>query len=789
MYNKDDGNLNKLKKNLKENSRSFIFILGAGMSRAAGLPSWKELSDGLIDYYEQLQSEKTGETEVFLKRLRETQDLWKVFSSLKRKLPELEYNKYITAQLSDKNRDIPYNYKLIWELDVCGVITFNIDKLILDAYSNVYKSSVDFATGKEFYKYNNFPVSNDKFVLFPHGEISNPSSWIFTEEERNNLYKDKNLKNIMSTLLNGKNIVIAGFNPHESSFLSLLADFFIGNRISGYDNYYIGADIIWDDREKLADYGINCISYSPEDEQHSDLTKILESISKYIPKDTEFPSVYEGKKYTLEDIPPFEECSQMDLDRLRDILNGNIANILSADKVPTKEQLDMLQKFYKEYSDQLYMAWFVNPDSKRGRKLHGYTLQRSVVRGAFGNVYEAYDDKGEKFAVKILLPEVKDKVQYLSCFRRGIRSMKMLKEHHIEGMVKIYSSYEVPACIVMDYVEGYTLREAIENKALISFHKKVEMLKIIASIIRKSHNLEECILHRDLKPENIMLRNFYNDDDSLDVVILDFDLSWHKGATELTVALGAMSQGFMAPEQAEENEKYTRKTAVDVYSIGMISYYVLTEKNPAPYQHRFHDFRNDLIHDISAEYKTKWMCLAQYLADTIVKATEQEPSERLSLDAYLSNMETALDMILSDEISNTHPLLLQELAVQIDKDAECKFSEYGRSADLRMQSLGKSIHLELNETDRHDVVIHVEIKTLRKGDENRSNTGKYLVNAKNKALSVVDSTLFYKKDGDIGVSEVTVHLTAKLSSVIEHKHIVKMAKNIREVRAKLELQH
>ena len=266
MYNKDDGNLNKLKKNLKENSRSFIFILGAGMSRAAGLPSWKELSDGLIDYYEQLQSEKTGETEIFLKRLRETQDLWKVFSSLKRKLPELEYNKYITAQLSDKNRDIPYNYKLIWELDVCGVITFNIDKLILDAYSNVYKSSVDFATGKEFYKYNNFPVSNDKFVLFPHGEISNPSSWIFTEEERNNLYKDKNLKNIMSTLLNGKNIVIAGFNPHESSFLSLLADFFIGDRISGYDNYYIGADIIWDDREKLADYGINCISYSPEDE-------------------------------------------------------------------------------------------------------------------------------------------------------------------------------------------------------------------------------------------------------------------------------------------------------------------------------------------------------------------------------------------------------------------------------------------------------------------------------------------------------------------------------------------
>lgn len=47
MYNKDDDNLNKLKKNLKENSRSFIFILGAGMSQAAGLPSWKKAGRGI----------------------------------------------------------------------------------------------------------------------------------------------------------------------------------------------------------------------------------------------------------------------------------------------------------------------------------------------------------------------------------------------------------------------------------------------------------------------------------------------------------------------------------------------------------------------------------------------------------------------------------------------------------------------------------------------------------------------------------------------------------------------
>lgn len=786
MYKKDDENLIKLKKKLKENPQSFVFILGAGMSRQAGIPSWKELADGLITHYEKLYPE---EAETHTENLRNKDNLWDVFSFLHRELPELEYNRYITEQLSDKQREIPLNYKLIWELEVCGVITFNIDKLILNAYSSVYQTSVDFATGKEYYKYNNFPTSSNKFVLFPHGEISDPSSWVFTQEQRDRVY-NRNLQNIMSVLINGKNFVIVGFNPQEFNFLSLLKSISIGDTIAGYDNYYIGADIIAEDRKKLAGYGINCISYSPEDEQHSDVTDILESICKYIPRDIEYPSVYEGKRYTPEDIPSHDQCTLVELDHLRNILNGNIANILPADTVPTEEQMEKLQQFYKEFSEQLYLAWFVNPNSERGRKLHGYTLKNSVGRGAFGNVYEAYDDNGNKFAIKILLPEVKDKVRYLSCFRRGIRSMKMLNAHHIEGMVKIYSSYEVPACIVMDYVEGYTLREAIENKALEAFHKKIELLKKIAEIIQKSHNLEECILHRDLKPENIILKNFYYEDESqpLDVVILDFDLSWHKGATELTVALGAMSQGFMAPEQAEENEKYTRSTAVDVYSIGMISYYVLTGNNPSPYQHRFSNFGSDLKNDISTKYKTAWRCLPKFLADTVVKATKHNPSERISLEAYLANIKIALEIVLADEISNTHPLLLQELAAQIAENDEYKISLYGRCADINLSVLGKSIHLELSGSERQDVFISVCIKTVRKGDEERTNTGKYLMNAKNKALSVVDAALFCKKDGRVGRSEVTVDLVAKLSPLVTHKQIMKIAENIKEVRSNLELQ-
>lgn len=788
MYNSKDENLMHLTKKIKENPQSFIFIVGAGMSRPSGMPSWKELADGMINYYEQQLLDVDNSVKDRVEQLRKSDNLWDVFSELKRNLPQNEYSKYIKEKLSDKNRIIPDNYKLIWQLDVCGVITFNIDKLILNAYSSVYQTSVDFATGKEFVKYNHFPVSNEKFVFFPHGEISDSSSWVFTEEERRAVYKERDIKNIFTTLLNGKNIVIIGFNPREFSFLSLLNEIAIGNEISGQDNYYIGANISPSDIRKFGEYGISCISYNPEDAEHSDIGKMLEVMCSYIPKDIEYPAVYQEKTYLPQDIPQFRDCFNVELDKLREILNGNIANILPADVVPTNDQMEKLQEFYKKYSAQLHIAWYIDPRNDVGHKLHGFSLEKAIGRGAFGNVYEAYNDKKEKFAIKILLPEVKDKVRYLSCFRRGIRSMKMLKEHNVEGMVKIHYSYEVPACIVMDFIEGNTLRDAVDKKLLHSFHKRLEVLKMIAEIIHKSHNLEECILHRDLKPENIMLKDFYFEDDSCEfkVVILDFDLSWHKGATELTVALGAMSQGFMAPEQLEEDENFTRNTAVDVYSIGMISYYVLTGKNPSPYQHRFSYFEEELVKDISNNYKTEWKCLASFLAETIVKATLQEPSKRLSLEAYIANVKIALAMVLSDEIENTHPLFLRELAACIG-ESDLEILKYGRVVLSKTNMLGKSVRLELKQRNK-DVLVEVEIKKLRKGDENRNNTAKYLENAKNKALSLVKNDLFYYSVGEVGISEVTVKLAGKLPNMINHSRIVQMAENIRGIRTKMELQ-
>lgn len=787
MYNTNDENLVRLKKKIKENPQSFIFILGAGMSVPAGMKAWPELLSGMIDFYEKYCEDKEEDCVQTVKHLRGMKDYWQAFQELKRLLPELEYEKYIMRELSADGRKIPRTYELIWQLDINGVITFNIDKLILDAFSKTKQSAVDYATKKEKVKYNHFISGNHNFVFFPHGYITDPSTWVFTEREKRDTYRDNDFKNIMTTLLNAKNLVIMGFNPGEHNFTTLLNEIAIGDKIAGYDNYYIGPNLTTQECTHFGDYGISCISYKPENKLHPEIEAMLSDMLGYVPKDIEFPSVYSGKTYTEDDIPPYEKCTQMDINELREILNGNISNIIPPNQVPTPGQILKLQEFYRNYVAQMYIAWLVNENADIGKNVYGYNIKSRIGRGAFGNVYEAYDEDGKKYALKILLPEVKDKVEYLSCFRRGIRSMNILKKQNVEGMVKIYSSYEVPACIVMDFVEGITLRKAIEDHCLQTIHKKIEVILQIATIINKAHNLEECILHRDLKPENIMLRDFYFEttEEPIQVVILDFDLSWHKGATELTVALGKMSQGFMAPEQIEENELYKRNTAVDVYSIGMLAYFILVGENPAPYQHQFRNYEEEMMKALEKKCKVAWKCLPAFLMEIIYRATLHEPEKRASLDSFIYNMKVALNIVLSDEIEYSNPLLLREVAYQIENSGKCEIEDFGRKLIMKQDATGKSITMELTQNGKC-AVIKAQLSKMRMGQDERA--PKYLATAKNRALATVDKSIFYDKIGEIETSAINICVTAKLPEKLNSTYISKLAKNLQEIRIAMELQ-
>lgn len=83
MYDAKDEHLMRLIKKIKENPQSFIFIVGAGMSQPSGLPSWKDLAEGMINYYERVMQNVDESTKIKVEQLRNLDNLRDVFFEIK----------------------------------------------------------------------------------------------------------------------------------------------------------------------------------------------------------------------------------------------------------------------------------------------------------------------------------------------------------------------------------------------------------------------------------------------------------------------------------------------------------------------------------------------------------------------------------------------------------------------------------------------------------------------------------------------------------------------------------
>lgn len=781
----------KLKSKLAEDPSSFIVILGAGGSIPAGIPSWNGLKDKLCEALPDIYQEHE-EYERTLQYINSSPNLWIAFSRLRNKLGQNRYEQEIIQALSPTST-MPPLYKQLWQLNITGIIDFNLDNFALDAYSEVFKKHVDFATGCEPHKFKNYPMADSRFVFHPHGIISDTNSWVFTDNERRHLYSDSEFKSIMSALVNSKNLLIIGFNVSESSFTQLLADCCIEQKLNGAHNYYFCPNATADIQIELGELGISAISYTPSSVEHIEINRYLEDILKYDSKDILPATIYQGPKYSEADIPSENSCYQISTSKLRDILNGVVANIIPHDIVPNDVQMAELEHFYSTYVTQLHRAWLVDPRSESTNKIYGYTISRVIGSGAFGTVYEAEDDDKNRFALKVLLPEVKDNMSYLSCFRRGIRSMRILTEKNIDGMVRIHESYEVPACVVMDFIDGLTLRDAVKHKLLSSLSIKLKILIQISKIIHNAHQLEEKILHRDLKPENIILQNCYSAQDfdpflyDANVKILDFDLSWHRGATEKTVNFGAISQGFMAPEQTDtsEDRSLSRNTAVDIYSLGMLAFYVLTGRNPMSNESQFAVFPSRLRDKLKEEYSDSWKCLPQYLSNTIIMATDPVQFNRIPLDGLINNLSTAHEMYLNNRLPNTHPLILHEIMEHLAPYANPVISDFGRHVRLEFPALSKRITF-YTKSKKSQIVLNVVIERYANAADPRNRVAKYFKSFGERAIACVNQAYFSSSRSECTHENVTIYLSSYLPDPITFQYIKGLANNILEIRSQLD---
>lgn len=197
-----------------------------------------------------------------------------------------------------------------------------------------------------------------------------------------------------------------------------------------------------------------------------------------------------------------------------------------------------------------------------------YEIVDTVGAGGMSVVYKAMDHRLNRYvAVKVLKEEYSDDKTFVNKFRVEAQSAAGLSHPNIVNVYDVGDDEGIHF-IVMEMVEGITLKEYIEKKGHLSVSEAVNFSLQIASGIEVAH--DNHIIHRDIKPQNIIVNS------SGILKVTDFGIA--KAATSATVSSNAIgSVHYISPEQARGGFSDERS---DIYSLGITMYEMVTGRVP-----------------------------------------------------------------------------------------------------------------------------------------------------------------------------------------------------------------
>lgn len=275
-------------------------------------------------------------------------------------------------------------------------------------------------------------------------------------------------------------------------------------------------------------------------------------------------------------------------------------------------------------------------DNNIGRKLDGrYEITELIGEGGMANVYKATDNVEKKtVAVKILKKEFAENEEFLRRFRNESKAIAVLSHPNIVKVFDVGFSDKIQF-IVMEYIDGITLKEYMEQKGTLTWKDSVHFIIQVLRALQHAHT--KGIVHRDIKPQNIM-----KFDDGT-IKVMDFGIAKfarEDGKTAADQAIGSVH--YISPEQAGggvTNEKS------DIYSVGVMFYEMLTGQKP---------FDTDnpvsvaVMHMQSKAVPPREVNpdIPRELERIIMKAMEKDPEKRY---------QSALDMIRDIEHFKNNP--------------------------------------------------------------------------------------------------------------------------------------
>jgi len=266
--------------------------------------------------------------------------------------------------------------------------------------------------------------------------------------------------------------------------------------------------------------------------------------------------------------------------------------------------------------------------SEKGKTLDElYTCHNIIGKGAFSKVYVATpnDPNAEikKVAIKMInKKEVKD--YELRVLYREIDIMGKLDHPHIAKLYQVFETDDIIA-LVLEYIPGGELFDAIIEKGVFTEIEAIAVIRQLLDAISYLHS--NGVAHRDLKPENLLLQKkewpFF-------LKLVDFGLASNFNETKLSTFVG--TPDYVAPEILDET-KSEYSAAVDIWSIGVITYILLVGSFPFPDQNPLQKYKRIQ----SGEYDKRFLECSDQAKNFISRLLVPDPEKRASIEECLEH--------------------------------------------------------------------------------------------------------------------------------------------------------
>ncbi|HEY4216120.1 MAG TPA: serine/threonine-protein kinase [Gemmatimonadaceae bacterium] len=279
-----------------------------------------------------------------------------------------------------------------------------------------------------------------------------------------------------------------------------------------------------------------------------------------------------------------------------------------------------------------------------------YQLDRELTGGGMSRVFVATDlSLGRKVVVKVLPPELAAGVNR-DRFRREIQVAAQLQHPHIVPLLSAGEQGDL-LWYTMPYIEGESLRAALERKRHFTVREVMRLLHDIVDALAFAH--ERGVVHRDIKPANILTQGAH-------ALVTDFGVAKAlsasmpvTGLTSAGIAIG--TPAYMAPEQLAGDASADQR--VDIYAVGLLAYELVTGVSPftgpSPRETLAAQLTRDPqpLHELSAE-------VPRSLSTLIMRCLAKDPAERpQTADEILNELDSmTMPLTVSTQASPVRPV-------------------------------------------------------------------------------------------------------------------------------------